>query len=249
MAFLQVDFYSNVLGRCTNMNVLLPQGAVSDGDETYPVLYLLHGMSDDHTGWMRRTSIERYAAEKRLAVIMPNAELSFYTNMEHGGAYWTHIAEELPAICHDFFPRLSQKREETYAAGLSMGGYGAFKLALRCPDRFCFAAALSGVLDVQAFIKKAYPERKKALDLVFPDTGVPAEDDLLPLAEKLIDSGKPLPKLYSWCGTEDAIFADTPAVWERLRALGYSITCEATEGDHNWQCWDEKIKTVLAMLP
>ena len=249
MAFLQVDFYSDVLGRWTNMNVLLPQGAVYNNNETYPVLYLLHGMSDDHTGWMRRTSIERYASDKRLAVIMPNGELSFYTNMIHGGAYWTHIAEELPAICHDLFPRLSQKREETYVAGLSMGGYGAFKLALRCPERFCFAAALSGVLDVKAFIQKANPNRRKVLDLVFPDTGVPAEDDLLRLAEDLARSGKPLPKLYSWCGTEDDIFADTPAVWTHFQELGYSMTCEATEGNHNWKCWDQKIQTVLAMLP
>ena len=141
MAFLRVDFYSEALGSGTGMNVLLPEAAqgigfdASAGTGALPVLYLLHGLSDDHTAWMRRTSLERYAASRRLAVVMPCGGRSFYTNEAHGGRYWDFISEELPRAVQSFFP-VSRRREDTFAAGLSMGGYGALKLALRHPDRY-----------------------------------------------------------------------------------------------------------------
>src|SRR5690606_35149889 len=113
----------------------------------HPVLYLLHGLSDDDTIWLRRTSIERYVAGLGLAVVMPNVHRSFYADMAYGGQYWTFLTEELPRVAGDFFP-LSDAREDNYVAGLSMGGYGAFKWALSYPERFAAAGSLSGVLDL-----------------------------------------------------------------------------------------------------
>jgi len=96
MAFLEVSFFSTVLGMCTNMNVILPQTTrgmigvdAKDMAETYPTLYLLHGMSDDHSIWHRRTSIERYADEAGIAVVMPTTELGWYTDMQHGRMWRT----------------------------------------------------------------------------------------------------------------------------------------------------------------
>ncbi len=129
MALLHVNFFSEVLGMSMNMDVILPQrtsgqigmkGNRKDGK--YPVLYLLHGMSDDHTIWQRRTSIERYVSELGIAVVMPTVHLSFYTDMKYGINYWTFISIELPSICREFFPNMSDRREDTFAAGLSMGG-------------------------------------------------------------------------------------------------------------------------------
>ena len=111
------------------------------------MLYLLHGLTDDHTGWQRYTSIERYADEAGLAVVMPAVHHSFYTDEVHGHAYWTYVSEELPALVHRLF-RVSDRPEDTFAAGLSMGGYGAVKLALSHPDRYAAAASLSGTLDI-----------------------------------------------------------------------------------------------------
>ena len=134
MALLHVDFFSDALGMCTAMDVILPEktrgqiGMEGRGAEgKCPTLYLLHGMSDDHTIWQRRTSIERYVADKALAVVMPTTHLGWYTDMYIGYKYWTFISQELPAICRRFFPMMSDRREDTFAAGLSMGGYGAFK--------------------------------------------------------------------------------------------------------------------------
>ena len=98
-----------------------------------PLLYLLHGLSDDHTAWLRYTSIERYAEAAGLAVVMPAAGRSFYADEAHGHRYWTYVCEELPQVVGDFF-RVSQRRRRTPTSpGLSMGGYGAMKLALRHP--------------------------------------------------------------------------------------------------------------------
>src|SRR3954470_22345135 len=122
MAFFDCHFFSDVLGLTVSAYVLLPQktvrqiglsGAADNAAPSggYPTLTLLHGLSDDHTIWMRRTSIERYAAARNLAVIMPAAGRSFYQDMASGANYWNFLSEELPALCQSYFP-LSATRED-----------------------------------------------------------------------------------------------------------------------------------------
>ena len=155
MALLHVDFFSDVLGMSMNMDVLLPQqtqgqigmeGKAAQGK--YKTMYLLHGMSDDQTIWQRRTSVERYVSKLGIAVVMPTTHLAFYTDTTYGMRYWTFISRELPEICRGFFPQMSGEREDTLAAGLSMGGYGAWKLGLGASETFGAAASLSGALDM-----------------------------------------------------------------------------------------------------
>ena len=153
MALVHCDFYSDVLGLSVQMDAILPQETESQigmvgvaARAEHPTLYLLHGLSDDHTIWQRRTSIERYVAPLGLAVMMPAVHRSFYTDMARGYRYWTFVSEELPRLARSFF-HLSASRDDNFVAGLSMGGYGAFKLALRCPEKFAAAASagLAGV--------------------------------------------------------------------------------------------------------
>lgn len=257
MALLNVSFYSEVLGMQSSMNVILPQrsrgeigvGSIEEKLDTYPTLYLLHGMSDDHTIWERRTSIERYASEKGIAVVMPNGGLSWYTDMKHGGRYFTFMSEELITICRDFFPRMSKKREETFAAGLSMGGYGVFKLALRCPETFSCAASLSGALDFETFYDRTSPgfAYNIAGDRETEFRG--SDNDLFAVASRLKESGRPLPRLWQWCGTEDYLINDNHRMRDHLMSLGYDLTYSESEGNHNWACWDKWIQAILAWLP
>lgn len=256
MAFLQVNFFSSVLGMCTAMNVILPQTTstrgligvdTADVDVTYPVLYLLHGMSDDHTIWSRRTSIERYADERGIAVVMPTTELGWYTNMKHGRRWRTYIGEELPAICHDFFPRISQKREDTYIAGLSMGGYGAYALAMTYPEQYSAAAGLSGAYMPLRFGRDTEPFWQDIFGTMSDYTG--SENDLVATSSRLVREGGPLPRLYMWCGTEDGLYNQNLAMRDHLNAIGWEdFTFEESAGNHNWKCWDEKIQTVLAWI-
>ena len=142
MALLTCHVESEVLETSTTFSAIVPQDEASP-----PVLYLLHGITDDHTAWSRYTSIERYADEAGLAVVMPSAFNSFYTDEVHGHGYWTFVSEELPRLVRCLF-RVSDRPEHTFAAGLAMGGYGAVKLALTYPDRYAAAASLSGPLDI-----------------------------------------------------------------------------------------------------
>lgn len=138
-----------------------------------------------------------------LAVVMPEVGRSFYTDMAAGSKYWTFISEELPEIARKFFG-LSERREENFAAGLSMGGYGAF-------------------------------------------TG--SNNDLFALVTRLADSGKPQPKLYQWCGTEDFLYEGNIKFRKYAQKLKLDLTYEESPGDHQWIYWDQQIQRVLEWLP
>lgn len=257
MALMHVDFFSDILGMSVNMDVILPQqthGQIGmegvGAGEQYKTMYLLHGMSDDHTIWQRRTSIERYVSDLGIAVVMPTTHLAFYTDTTYGMRYWTFLSEELPAICREFFPRMSRKREDTLAVGLSMGGYGAWKMGLRASDTFGAAASLSGALDMvrdYQWNMKKRPELKSLFEGVFgtPEQLKGSDNDLLALADKLATQKKELPRLYAWCGTEDFLYEGNLAAWEHVKKLGFDLTCEQSEGDHQWKYWDAKIQDVL----
>ena len=259
MALLHVDFFSDVLGMCTQMDVILPERTRGQigmegkrGDGKYPTLYLLHGMSDDQTIWQRRTSIERYASEHGIAVVMPTTQLGWYTDMHIGFKWWTFLSQELPAICRSFFPYMSDRREDTFAAGLSMGGYGALKCGLLAPETFSAVASLSGGVDA---VEIASNNAIKGNDMLFFDIFGPADkvkgsdNDLFAVAERLAKRPEMMPKVYMWCGTEDFLYQSNLRMRDHLRALGYDLTYEESPGDHQWKYWDTKIQTVLDWLP
>ena len=252
MALIRCDFFSEVLELSTSMTVLLPQatqaqigmqGQARAGDP--PVLYLLHGLSDDDTIWLRRTSVERYVAPLGLAVVMPQVHRSFYCDQVHGGRYWTFLAEELPAVVAGFF-RVSQRREDTFVAGLSMGGYGAFKWALRHPDRFAAAASLSGALDLGRLQREG--DRAPLMAATFGDRSVAGSDDDL---FRLLAQAQPatLPPLYLSCGSEDALIGDNRRFIAAAAERGVALTSEIAPGEHEWGCWDAGIRDVLDWLP
>ncbi|SBT42560.1 alpha/beta hydrolase [Micromonospora narathiwatensis] len=254
MARIRCDFFSEALGMGTSMTVLLPERAAAGigvaGHATVgdpPVLYLLHGLSDDDTIWTRRTSIERYVAPLGLAVVMPQAGRSFYTDETHGNRYWTFLNEELPEVCGSFF-RLSARREDTFVAGLSMGGYGAMRWALREPGRFAAAASLSGALDVtRRRDHPTSPVNPAVWHTVWGDREVSGTDD--DTVALLDHAGEDLPALYVACGTEDFLYEDNLRFVDTARRRGVPVTVDFSPGDHDWAYWDAKIQDVLAWLP
>ena len=257
MALIHCDFFSETLGISTSMCVILPQetrGQIgmkgSASAQRHPTLYLLHGLSDDHTIWTRRTSIERYAAGRALAVVMPSAGRSFYANMAQGGRYWTFIGKELPALARGFFP-LSDAREDNFVAGLSMGGYGAFKLALCRPQCFAAAASLSGALDVAGFSEGWQEERNAEMAQIFgPLDKLPgSEHDLFHLAQKAVSDGARLPALFQCCGTEDPLYEGNIRFKRHAERLGIPVHYVEGPGAHEWGYWDRLIQEVLAWLP
>lgn len=256
MALITCNFFSEALGFSTSMTVILPQQTStqiglknSSTRKLHPTLYLLHGLSDDDTIWSRRTSIERYVAELGLAVIMPNVHKSFYTDMEYGDKYWTFLTEELPAIARSFFP-LSDAREDNFVAGLSMGGYGAFKWALRHPDRFAAACSLSGALDMVGHTKRIDNALGSRLfQLVYGDKQLEGSDeDLIHVLKKQSKLDLPKPELFQCCGTEDFLYEDNIVFRDACLEAGYPLTYVEGPGTHEWGYWDTHIQLFLQSL-
>jgi putative tributyrin esterase len=252
MALLHCSFSSTALSLDTSMTVILPDPSAPTGqaaDQTpVPVLYLLHGLSDDDSTWLRRTSIERYVDPLRLAVVTPQVHRSYYTDEAYGAPFWTFLTSELPALVHGLF-RVSSRREDTFVAGLSMGGYGAFKWALREPDRFAAAASLSGALDIASVRTGRYrPDDPQMMRRIFgedPITGSP--NDLITLVAQADPAA--LPKLGLWCGTEDGTLPANRTFVAACATANVPLDVALTPGDHEWGYWDAKIQEVLAWLP
>lgn len=254
MALMQCDFFSDVLGLSMSANVIIPQstrrqigmeGKTREGK--LPCLYLLHGMSDDHTIWLRRTSIERYVANKGLAVVMPAVHKSRYCDLKTGDRYWEYISEEVPQLMREFFP-ISDRREDNFVAGLSMGGYGAFKLALNKPEVYSAGASLSG--SVYTDWENVDPRRAASMELAFgsEEEFRTSINNLVYVARELSSSDKPKPRLYQCCGTEDFLYEGNQKYKAVLEELDFDYTYEEESGSHEWGYWDMKIQSVLEWL-
>ncbi|MBQ8159474.1 MAG: esterase family protein [Clostridia bacterium] len=248
MAFCQVSFFSRSLVVASSVYVILPEPnmgigiSASGGAELPQVLYLLHGYSDDHSIWMRRTSVERYAASHNLCVVMPAVNHSFYLNEAHGERYWDYVSEELPETMHQFF-RLSDRPEDTYVAGLSMGGYGAMKLALTHPDRFQAAASFSGAVDLAGSYEQ--PGRFARYQNLFGSVSTIRDTDA-DLFYLLKQPSARRPKLYVSCGTADGLYPAHLRFCEALKKETWDPEASETEGaGHEWGLWDQEIRTFI----
>ena len=248
LTLLHVDFYSDVLGRSVEADVILPK--TSPGEENIKTLFLLHGMTDDHTIWQRRTSIERYADEMHIAVVMPTTQLAFYANTHAGERWFDYISDELVHAVRRMFPKLSRRREDTFVAGLSMGGFGALKCALLKPETFSRCTVLSGALEAEVLSQNPMPLGRPFCweDVFGPRENIPgSENDLFHAATQLKENR---PEIRMWCGTEDPLYPMNLKMRDHLRKLGYKLSFHDSPGDHTWKYWNREIQSALRwMLP
>lgn len=245
--FLEMNFKSKELRKNTGVNILLPDNAGAS-DAPCKTLWLLHGLSGDYTVWMRNSAIERYASKYNVAVIMPDVDRSWYTNTAYGVNYFNYITKELPNLCHNTFRFLSKEREDTIIAGLSMGGYGAFKAALTYPEQYGACISLSGSLDITRKGRTCDLNEWKSIfgfDLESPLELEGSEHDLFALASRDKREGKQLPRIYMWCGTEDHLIGTNRLFDEHLTKLGIDHIFKTSEGDHTWRWWDLHIQDAL----
>ena len=258
MSFLHLSLASQILGVKTDVNILLPDCAANRTvpDHGYQVLYLLHGYMGDYSDWIRYSLIEHYAAGKPLVVVMPDGGKSFYTDMVMGDRYWTYLSEELPGQL-DAYLRISKRRCDHFAMGLSMGAYGALKLGLAHPEQFQAVAGFSGVVDVAAF----WGRQKETPNLI-PFCTVPpdfraifgdverrkgSENDLYHLL-KMVNLEN-CPEIRLFCGTEDFLLEDNRNFHETAAGLGLPCHLETFGGGHEWEFWGKALKKSFEILP
>lgn len=241
MIYLDMNFRSSALSGNAQVSVLLPEN-----QKSFKTLWLLHGLHGDHTSWMRYTSIERYAAAHGVAVVMPNAQNSWYADTAYGAGYFTYITKELPALLREKLCGFSEKREDNVIGGLSMGGYGAVKAALTYPEQYYACISLSGSLDITR------KNRPYSLPMWQGNFGFSLESaamlegsdqDLFALAARSVKEKRPIPQFYMWCGTEDSLLPANDAFSAHLGGLGIACKYETSPGDHSWKHWDEKIRS------
>lgn len=250
MALLTVDFFSYYLGMDVPMTVLLPEKRGHKPeltDKKYKVLYLLHGHSDDNTSYIRKSNIEMLIRDKDVIVVMPTGHRGFYSNSCHGYKYEDYLVKELPTVVSNFF-HASLEREDTYIAGLSMGGYGALKLALKYPEVYGHAASMSGAIDCYQALKCAkgmfsVGDFMSNVDNVFGgEEAFRKSDDNI---ENLVSKVRNQPQLYVSCGTEDPLYPIHGKTLEVLDSADIRYTAYEGPGGHNWAFWNQELVKIL----
>lgn len=245
MAWLTINFNSEALQMPVMLDVLIPQGHGG-----YKQLYLLHGAGGDHTSWVTKSRAADYAEGKNIAVIMPSGNNKCYVNNRHGKDYFTFLTEELPKKCETWFS-LSEKKEDRYIAGMSMGGYGAVYAALKRPDLYAAAFSYSGLLDIAERFHKP-----QGLDL-YPVFGSKEEFstetyDLFDIVNsytkktgKTVDN---IPRFYITCGLQDQRIGMSRALYKAMKEKKFAVSYLEENGGHNWDYWDHCIRNTLEMI-
>ncbi len=260
MALSHTHFFSNVLGRGVGCEVILPEksskliGMETTENDKIPVLWLLHGASDDETIWQRRTSIERYAAPLGLAVVMPAVEVSGYANQAHGGRFYDYVAHELPEVMRSFFG-FSAAREDNFICGLSMGGAGALKIGLANPEQYAAIGCLSA-----GIFNRRLPEDTRHIDPAKDRRAyvnfdgrdlIGSEEDLIGNAKRIVAEGLPVPRIYHSCGSSDFLLDSAHFTRDFFRGFEgdpFGYVYEEDPGAHTWEYWDDHIQRFLEFI-
>ncbi len=248
MALFQIHYKSTVMSQEVKFNVIIPDEQTED----IPWVLLLHGLSGNEDDWMRYTAIERYSKEQGYAIVMPAASKSWYSDQVYGLPFYTFITTELIDYVRRVFP-LSKKREKTFVAGLSMGGYGSLKIGLNHTDMFSAIASLSGVVDIYHRFRTDGKGRGIGYENMAAGNWGPDYLNVLQQAPNniycLLDAMKPddpmMPKLFLACGSEDHLYPRNEELVQYLSERGFSYEWYKKPGVHKWDVWDYYIPEVL----
>lgn len=261
MALIKVDFFSQSLMRTVTIQAILPvdkilkPGEKMSSQKPLKTLYLLHGIFGNDTDWVSGTRIQRWAQDYNLAVIMPAGENKFYVDNEKSHEYFSRfIGEELVDMTRRLFP-LSTLREDTFIAGLSMGGYGAIINGLKYHQTFGYIAGLSSALILDMVVKAQdgetipYMFKKSYLESVFGpiDEILGSDKDYKALIENM--NKEDVPHMYMACGTEDSLLKNNQEYCQFLKDHSIPVCYEESHGGHEWDFWDRYILKVLQWLP
>lgn len=251
MALVRIDHVPETVKVNLPLNIILPDPGQVAGVpiSQRKVLYLLHGLSDDASAWQRFTSIETLAAAYGLVVVMPSVGRSFYIDQPNGQNYFSYLTEELPQYLEDVFG-LAPSREDTFIAGNSMGGYGAFKAAFLVPERYAAAASFSGALSLA--ILKAIPDdpRQAEFALLFGelDELAGSEHDPAVWLQRAAQNPDNLPWLFLSVSRQEDLYPLSVHFQAACQSAGIQSEYYEEDGAHDWFFWDRQIRRFLAAI-
>lgn len=252
-AYVHCNFHSMILRMSVDVSILIPEGErvrqLQAGEHTpvkYQTLYLLHGFTGDHLSYLRTSKIEKYADEHQVLVVMPSVYNSAYTDMKYGMDYFTYLSKELMDFVERTFP-VSTKREDRFVAGMSMGGYGAYKFGLSFPEKFAAIGGVAGSYHAEYRYQGKVNTVSTLCEALYgdPPAITPEVHDIFTMLENLKKSGREIPRLYTCCGTEDRRYQDSVDLKEFADRIGVPLTFEHGHGRHDDVFFDEYIQRIL----
>lgn len=284
MALISVDYFSACLMRTTTLEVILPFDSQGDAYATdsvmrkeggdlehdlkawqscpYPkpkapfkTLFLLHGISGNHSDWISETRIRNWAESRGIAVVMPSGYNAFYLdNPESHNYYGRLVGQELVEVARRMFP-LSDRREDTWIGGISMGAYGALRNGLKYCETFGSVVGLSSAMIIDGFDQIISDDlfflSRPFLEHTFGDLSHVRGSDKDParLAADLVYCDRPRPRVFMSCGNQDPLAEPNRVLAQRLRDTGLDVTYHELEGGHDWDFWNTALQEALAWLP
>lgn len=251
-------FYSNLLNKDVSYSIYLPDG-YGVSERTYPVLYLLHGWTDDETSWIQmgdmqaitdRAIMQGLAA--KMIVVMPNAWETWYVNSYDGKfPYEDMFFEELIPYIQRTYKARTEKQFRAIA-GLSMGGYGAFLYTLHHPEYFTACAPLSAAIYTENQMKKALnTDRGKLFDKLYGKGNLTPywyENSVLYLLERMEDGVSLNVLYYIDCGDDDTLLHGNNLAHELLREKNIAHEFRVRDGGHTWTYWRTALPSVLEFI-
>jgi enterochelin esterase-like enzyme len=257
-----LSMQSPILGHAVNYAVYLPPD-YKEGTRLYPVVYLLHGYTDNESGWIQFGEVN-LTADKAIAareippmiIVMPDAKATWYMNNADGSEKYEDmfIQELIPYIDNNYRTRAS--KEFRGIAGLSMGGFGSLLFSMKHPDKFVACAAYSSAVWTDEEIKaKPSGNRDGLFEKLF---GLTSDKSLLTAhyrANSILDLAQTLPKeqlekvrFYIDCGDDDFLYKGNSALHVLLRDKQIKHEYRTRDGGHSWVYWRTGISDGLKFI-
>jgi S-formylglutathione hydrolase FrmB len=245
-----VKFKSQTLNAELPYNVVLPLDYATSATTRYPVIYLLHGLTGHYSDWLTRTNIADYSSQYGLIVVMPEGNDGWYTDSATE-KYETYIVKDLLIDVQQRY-RTIEARYGRALAGLSMGGYGAFKFGLKYPGTFAFAGSMSGAFGATRVTEKEAGSATNWNNYlkVFgpPGSDTRKANDVFELIKQMTPSRLvSLPYFYFDCGTEDSawIFDSNRELSSLMLEKKIPHEFRQLPGNHSWVYWDAQVQEIL----
>lgn len=257
MVLFRGDVKCKSLQRRTSISVILPADNLhflQDTEEIVPqpykTLYLLHGLYGSDDIFLANTSIQKFAEDNGIAIVIPCGENSFYVDHEDSHRFYgEYVGQELLDITRNIFP-LSDKREDTFIAGFSMGGYGAIRNGLKYSKNFSKIGMISAALitdEIVNYVSDSNVLRSRQFyESLFGDLNKLKGSDMDPKA--LIENCDDIPDIFMACGENDFLLDKNVDFYDFLKSK--EIDCEFIKapGEHTWEFCDKYIKEFIKTL-